>query len=63
MVGVMTKVGVLSIVLSIAIKYGGPLLPIAATSTNALIAVWVPALLIATLLGWRWQQKIKSERS
>lgn len=62
MVGVIGKVAVLSIVLSVVIKYGGPFLSIAATTTNALIAVLFPALALATLLGWRWQQKIKSER-
>jgi membrane protein implicated in regulation of membrane protease activity len=51
------KVMALSAVLAIAIKYGGPTLSLAATSANALIAVWLPSLLMAILLSWRWQKK------
>jgi membrane protein implicated in regulation of membrane protease activity len=55
------KVMALSTVLAIAIKYGGPALSLAATSTNALIAVWFPSLLMAILLSWRWQRKIEND--
>lgn len=57
MTGFVVKVMVLSALLSIAIKYGGPYLPISGNTTNALIAVWLPSVLMAALLGWRWQNK------
>ncbi|UBF25021.1 hypothetical protein K9N68_25790 [Kovacikia minuta CCNUW1] len=54
---------VLSTAVAIAIKYGGPYLSITASSTNALIAVWLPSLFMATLLSWRWQRKkVRSEK-
>lgn len=56
MVGLIFKVFLLSIALSIAIKYGAPMLSIAPTLTTVLIAVWLPAVLAAVTLIWRWQQ-------
>lgn len=56
MAGFVLKVMVLSTVLSIAIKQGGPLLPVAATTPNALIAVWLPSGVLALILGWRLLQ-------
>jgi membrane protein implicated in regulation of membrane protease activity len=56
MIGLIAEVFVLSAALSIAIKYGAPALPLAPTTANALIAVWLPAAIAATMLGWRWQQ-------
>lgn len=49
------KVLGLSVLLSFAIKYGGPFFPTAATSTNAWVAVLVPPSLMAIALAWRWQ--------
>jgi hypothetical protein len=51
--GLIVKVFVLSVTLSIAIKYGGRLLPIAPTSLNAAIAVFLPTAILAFLLIWR----------
>lgn len=56
MVSFVLKVFVLSLMGAIAIKYGGPFLPISPSATNALIAVCFPSLLMATLFLWRWQQ-------
>lgn len=44
-----------SLGLSLAIKYGGPFVPISGTMATVLIAVLAPALLVAIALGWRWQ--------
>lgn len=55
MIDFVLKVMILSTLVSIAIKELGPLLPISATTMNALIAVSFPPLLMALLLGWRWQ--------
>jgi len=55
--GLILKVLLLAAVLSVAIKYVGPSLAIPATPTNALIAVFLPALLMGLALAWRsWQQ-------
>jgi hypothetical protein len=50
------KVLLLSAGLSVAIKYLAPSLNIPVTSTNALIAVLLPSLVMAMLLIWRGQQ-------
>ncbi len=47
------KVLILSAGISLLIKYGGPSLPIAATSVNALIAVLMPSVILAIALWWR----------
>lgn len=51
--GFILKVLVISAALSILIKYGGGGLSIAPTSANVLIAVFLPALIMAGVLGWR----------
>ncbi|MDX2099315.1 MAG: hypothetical protein SFW36_16170 [Leptolyngbyaceae cyanobacterium bins.59] len=51
--GFIAKILVLSTAISLAIKYGGPLLPISASSTTAWVAILLPSLLMAGLLGWR----------
>lgn len=51
--GFIIKVLALSAVLSVAIKYGGELLPLAPTPSTAFIAVSVPALTMALVLWWR----------
>lgn len=57
MIGLIVKVFVLSTALSIAIKYGAPVLPLAPTTANVLLAVWLPAAIAAVVLGWRWRQE------
>ncbi|HEY9876746.1 MAG TPA: hypothetical protein V6D12_25200 [Candidatus Obscuribacterales bacterium] len=47
------KVLLISGGLSVLIKYAGPILYIPATSINALIAVFVPTLILAIALLWR----------
>lgn len=51
--GFLVKVLVFSAALSLLIKYGGRLLPLAPTTTNALIGVIFPTLVLALALGWR----------
>jgi membrane protein implicated in regulation of membrane protease activity len=51
--GFILKVFLMSIALSLAIKYGGPILSIPSTNLNALIAVFTPSIILATILGWR----------
>jgi membrane protein implicated in regulation of membrane protease activity len=51
--GFIVKVFLMSIALSLAIKYGGPILSIPSTNLNALIAVFSPTIILATILGWR----------
>lgn len=51
--GFLVKVLVFSAALSLLIKYGGRLLPLAPTATNALIGVIFPTLALALALGWR----------
>lgn len=53
MVGFIAKVIGLSVVLAIAIKYGGPLLPVTGTTVNVLIAVLLPTVVMAGILAWR----------
>lgn len=47
------KVFLLSAGISVLIRYGGPSLPVAATSVNALIAVLTPMFILAIALVWR----------
>lgn len=51
--GFILKVLLISAGLSILIKYGGPILSIPATPTNALTLVFVPTLIMAIALLWR----------
>lgn len=53
------KVFLFSTVLSVAIKYGGPLLAIPANATVGLVAVFLPSVLLAIALGWRALQPEK----
>ncbi|MBW4471600.1 MAG: hypothetical protein KME45_14505 [Stenomitos rutilans HA7619-LM2] len=57
MIELILKVFALSTVLSIAIKYGAPALSIAPTTLTVLLAVWLPAVIAAAMLVWRWQQR------
>ncbi len=47
------KVFLLSLGVSVLIKYGGPSLPVDGTSLNALIAVVTPSLILAIAFLWR----------
>jgi hypothetical protein len=56
-VSVILKVLLLSAVLSIGIKYLAPNFNIPPTATSALVAVFLPTLVMAGVLGWRsWKQ-------
>ncbi|NJL67044.1 MAG: hypothetical protein HC894_10165 [Microcoleus sp. SM1_3_4] len=55
--GFILKVFLMSIALSFAIKYGGPILSIPSTNLNASIAVLTPSIILAALLGWRSRQQ------
>ena len=63
MIGLIGKVLVFSTALAIAIKYGAPALPFAPTTTNVLLAVWLPATIAALTLGWRWQRERKGMKA
>ena len=52
--GFVLKILLLSTALSLLIKYGGQYLPLAPTTTTALIIVLAPSLLIGLILGWRY---------
>jgi hypothetical protein len=47
------KVFLVSAGISVLIRYGGPSLPIAATSVNALVVVLAPVFILAIALVWR----------
>ncbi|MBW4692578.1 MAG: hypothetical protein KME27_12515 [Lyngbya sp. HA4199-MV5] len=63
MIELMIKVFALSTALSIAIKYGAPVLSIAPAITTVLIAVWLPTTIMTVILTWRWQQRQAQEGS
>lgn len=52
------KVLILSALISLLIKYGGPLLDLPATATSALVAVLLPSVVVGLLLGWRLWESI-----
>ncbi|HEY9803740.1 MAG TPA: hypothetical protein V6D25_25585 [Leptolyngbyaceae cyanobacterium] len=49
------KLLIMSAFLSVLIKYAGPLWPLPATDTNALILVLSPTVIMAIALLWRFQ--------
>ena len=51
--GFVLKVFLLSAVLAIVVKYGGRMLPLAPTSSTALIGILMPTLIVALALWWR----------
>ena len=57
--GFILKVFILSIGLSIIIKYICPFLSVRATSSNALIIVLLPIALLTISLIWRWREQEK----
>ncbi len=54
------KVLILSAGLSFFIKSGGPYLSISSTATNAIIAVFIPPIVVGILLGWRLWQRVEN---
>lgn len=57
------KLLIISAALSVAIKYGAPLLKIPATSEVALVLVLTPSILLGMVLlwrGWRFEQHHKN---
>jgi hypothetical protein len=59
--GFVLKVFLLSIAISFLIKYVGPI-PIAPTSSNALIIVLLPTTIMAIALLWRSKESNTSNR-
>lgn len=57
-VGLISKVFLLSVGITLGIKFIPPLERIPATSAIALSLVFTPTLILGLLLGWRsWQQR------
>jgi hypothetical protein len=56
LVSTLLRVVLLSALISIAIKFGAPLLAIPVNTTTATIGVFLPVLLVAIALGWRQLQ-------
>ncbi|NJO40314.1 MAG: hypothetical protein HC769_01880 [Cyanobacteria bacterium CRU_2_1] len=50
------KVLLLSAAIAVVIRYVAPSLAIPATLTNTLIAVFLPTVIMAIALGWRWMK-------
>lgn len=55
------KILIISLAVSIAIKYGGPTLSIPATNVSAVIGVFFPTIVIAIALLWRARLQKKGE--
>jgi hypothetical protein len=53
MINNLLRVTIISVALSVAIKFGAPLLEIPANNTTATIGVLLPVVLIAIILGWQ----------
>jgi hypothetical protein len=53
------KVLLASTILSFAIKYGGGLLSIEPTATNAIVAISLPTLIVAVILAWRFLTTVR----
>lgn len=51
------KLLLISTALSVAIKYLAPSLHIPVTSTNVLVAIFLPSIVLAILLLWRGQRR------
>lgn len=59
-IGFLLKVLVISAVISVLIKYGGPVLNINGTSLVVLIAVLLPTIVLAIALWWRFSQQAEN---
>jgi len=56
------KLFLISAAISAAIKYLAPSLNIPVTSTNALIAISLPSIVMAILLLWRGRPRLPAEK-
>jgi hypothetical protein len=56
-IGFILKVLLVSTILSLLVKYGGRILSIPPTPTNASIAILIPPILMALVLWWRLLRK------
>ncbi len=56
------KVVLLSIGLSLMIKYSGIFLTIAPKPIYALVAIFLPFLMVAIALGWRFQKQRQMDK-
>jgi hypothetical protein len=61
MIVFLTKVFLLSALISLGIRYLAPLLDIPGTPIIALTLVLSPTLLIAIVLAWRWYRFMDSQ--
>ncbi len=52
-VAFVSKIFVVSTILSVLVKYGGQLLPISPTVTIAIAAILLPSIIVAIALSWR----------
>ncbi|MEG4280323.1 hypothetical protein QUA62_23000 [Microcoleus sp. MON1_C1] len=55
--GFILKVFLISAVISLIIKYGGPIISIPSTAVIAVIAVFTPSIILAAILGLRSRQQ------
>lgn len=55
-IGFILKIAIASLVLSLIIKYGGQTLPIFPTNAIALTIVLLPSVVLAIILGFRYQK-------
>ena len=53
--GFIFKILLLSMGISLSIKYGGEYLPLKPTATTASIIVLLPSLVMGLILGWRYR--------
>ena len=55
-IGFILKIAIASLLLSLLIKYGGQTLPLNSTNAIALIIVLLPSVILAIILGLRYQK-------
>jgi hypothetical protein len=59
-IGFILKVFLVSLGLSLLIKYSGKFVSVAPTTTNALIGISIIPLLMIFILGWRYRNEFKN---
>lgn len=57
--GFIVKIVAISVLLTVAIKYGGPILPIQDNPATVLIIITAPSMILAIVLGWRWYKSLE----